>query len=161
MDLGVEGDLVRWTESFVSDRKVRLVLNGQEGSDHEVETGIPQGSPVYPILFTAYLSGLFRHVEEQVQGVKALSFVDDVAWTTKGNSEDDICQTLELAAAAAQEWAEANAVAFDTEKMEAILLSRRRKGRLQGHLPGASEQRAGNPVARRLARLPADAEGAS
>jgi len=111
----------------VSDRKVRLVLNGQEGSEHEVETGIPQGSPVSPILFTVYLSGLFKHVEEQVQGIKALSFVDDVAWTTEGDSDDDICQTLELAAAAAQEWAGANVIAFDTEETEAILLSRRRK----------------------------------
>jgi len=48
-------------------------------------------------------------------------------WTTEGESEDDISQTLELAATAAQEWVEANAVTFDTEKTEAILLSRRRK----------------------------------
>jgi len=95
---------------FVSDRKVRLVLNGQEGRDHEVETGIPQGSPVSPILFTAYLSGLFGYVEERVPGVKTLSFVDDVALTTGGDTEDGISQTLERAAAAAQEWAEANAV---------------------------------------------------
>jgi len=69
--------LVRWTESFLSDC---LVLNGQEGDNHEVETGIPQGSPVSPILFTVYLSGLFGYVEEWAPGVKALSFVDDVAW---------------------------------------------------------------------------------
>jgi len=121
------GHLVRWIESFVSDRKVHLVLNGQEGGTHEVETGIPQGSPVSPILSTVYLSGLFGYVEERVPGVKALSFVDDVAWTTEGDTEDDISRTLEQAAAAAQDWAEANAVSFDTEKTEAILLSRRRK----------------------------------
>jgi len=87
-------DLVRWTESFVSDHKVRLILNAQEGRDHEVETGIPQGSPVSPI-FTAYLSGLFGYVEERDPGVKALSFVNDVAWTTEGDNEDGISQTLE------------------------------------------------------------------
>ena len=92
MELGVEGDLVRWTESFVSDRKD---LNGQEGGNHEVETGILQGSPVSPILFTVYLSGLFGYVEERVPSVKALSFVDDVAWATEGDTEDDISQTLE------------------------------------------------------------------
>jgi len=92
-----------------------------------VESGIPQGSPVSPILFTVYLSGLFGYVEERVTGVKALSFVDDVAWTTEGDTVDDISPTLKQAAAAAQEWAEANAISFDTEKTEAILLSRRRK----------------------------------
>ena len=124
---GVESDLVRWTESFVGERKVRLVLNGQEGDDHEVDIGIPQGSPVSPIQFTVYLPGLFEHVEERVPDVKALSFVDDVAWTTADATEDGISETLERAATAAQEWAAANAVTFDTEETEAILLSRRRK----------------------------------
>jgi len=127
MTPGVESDLIRWTESLVSDRKVQLVLNGQEGDDHEADTGIPQGTPVSPIPFTVYLSVLFGYVEERVPGVKALSFVDDVAWTTQGTTEDNISESLEQAATAAQEWAAANAVSFDTEKTEAILLSRRRK----------------------------------
>ena len=53
--------------------------------------------------------------------------MDDVAWATEGATEDGISETLEQAATAAQEWAAANAVTFDTEKTEAILLSRRRK----------------------------------
>ena len=129
-----------------------------------MESGIPQGSPVSPILFTVYLSGLFGYVEERVTGVKALSFVDDVAWTTEGDTVDDISPTLKQAAAAAQEWAEANAIAFDTEKTEAILLSRRRKRKtpapprgiqVAGHGP---VQCAGHPMARHLARLPAHLE---
>ena len=108
-------------------RRVRLVLNGQEGIDHEVDTGIPQGSPVSPILFTVYLSGLFGYMEDRVPGIKALSFVDDVAWTTEGTTGNGISESLEQTAAAAQEWATANAVSFDTAKTEAILLSGRRK----------------------------------
>ena len=34
MQLVVENDLIRWTESFMSERKGRLVLNGQEGTGH-------------------------------------------------------------------------------------------------------------------------------
>ena len=44
----------------------------------------------------------------------------------QGETEDGISETLEQAAAAAQEWAETNAV---TQMTEAILLSRRRKRR--------------------------------
>jgi len=60
VELGIEPDLVRWTDPFMSDRSVRLVLEGREEEEHEVETGVPQGSPVAPILFTAYLSGIFN-----------------------------------------------------------------------------------------------------
>jgi len=41
--------------------------------------------------------------------------------------EDSLSAKLEEAATAAQEWADANAVSFDTSKTEAIVLSRRRK----------------------------------
>jgi len=58
---------------------------------------------------------------------KALSFVDDVAWLAEGDGANEISEILEKAAAASHEWAEANAVAFDAQKTEAIPLSRGRK----------------------------------
>jgi hypothetical protein len=44
-ELGLEPDLIRWTMSFMTDRQVRLVLDGEEGQANPVDTGIPQGSP--------------------------------------------------------------------------------------------------------------------
>jgi len=88
--------------SFMSERKVRLVINGQVGGDHPVNTGIPQGPPASPILFTIYLSRLFEYVERRA-GVKALSFVDDVEWLAEGKMEDSICDKLEMAATFAQQ----------------------------------------------------------
>ena len=54
-------DLVRWADSL-SGRKVKLVLGGREVGEYEVEAGVPQGSPVAPILSTAYLSKVFEYV---------------------------------------------------------------------------------------------------
>jgi len=59
MQLEVENDFVRWTESFMCQRIVRLYINGQEGANHKVNTGIPWGSPAWAILFAVYVSGLF------------------------------------------------------------------------------------------------------
>jgi len=39
--LEIEPDLVRWTEGFMSERRVRLVINGQEGTDRDIDTGSP------------------------------------------------------------------------------------------------------------------------
>jgi len=39
--LGIQQDLIRWTGSFMRNRKVRLVLDGTEGEAYEVDTGIP------------------------------------------------------------------------------------------------------------------------
>ena len=57
--LGIDGDLVAWTKSFLTDRKVQLVIDGHENKEREIETGIPQGSPVSPILFLVYINGGF------------------------------------------------------------------------------------------------------
>jgi len=101
LHLEAEHDLVMWTESFMSEWNVRLVINGQGEEDHEANTGIPQGSPVSPILFTIYLSGLFGYMEDKVPDIKPLSFVDDVAWLAEGKSEDVLSTRLEEAAKAA------------------------------------------------------------
>ena len=42
-ELGIVPDLIRWTDSFMSDRRVKFVLEGREGEEYEVETGVPQG----------------------------------------------------------------------------------------------------------------------
>jgi len=125
--LGVEADLVRWTLSFMTERRVRLVLDGKEGEAHEVQTDIPQGSPVAPILFITYLSGIFEEVERRCEGVKALSFADDIAWWADGATEEEVAERLSRAGEVAGEWADKNGVTFDHHKSEAMLFSRKRR----------------------------------
>jgi hypothetical protein len=44
-----------------------------------VEAGVPQGSPVSPILFAIHTAGLIKWVDVTVQA-EALSIVDDLGW---------------------------------------------------------------------------------
>jgi len=54
------------------------VLDGELGEPNQVDTGVPQGSPAAPVLFTTYLSGVFDAVEMAVPGTSGLAFVDDI-----------------------------------------------------------------------------------
>jgi len=51
-----------------------------------MEAGVPQCPPVLSILFAIHTAGLIQSVEERVQGVEGLSFIDDLGWvgTWKG-----------------------------------------------------------------------------
>ena len=71
-ELGVEADLIRWTISFMTDRRVRLVLDGEVGDPNAVDTGVPQGSPAALILFVTYLSGIFDAVEQAARQQRAV-----------------------------------------------------------------------------------------
>jgi len=125
--LGIEPDLIRWTGSFMSDRQVKLVLDGQTGKANPVDTGIPQGSPVAPILFTTYLSGIFDKVEAAVPGIRGLSFVDDISWWADTADSKAVAAKLSAVATASIEWAVENGVAFDYGKTEAALFHKKRK----------------------------------
>ncbi len=40
-DLGIDTDLVEWTKSFLTDRKIQLVIDGHDNKKRDIETGIP------------------------------------------------------------------------------------------------------------------------
>jgi len=126
--LEVENDLARWAESFMSHRKVRLCINGQEGADRPGgQHWDPPGLPGFTHPFYHLRVWSFQLCGDRVPGVKALSFVDDVAWLVEDKDEDSLSARLEEATTVAQEWANANAVCFDTSKTEAVVLSGRRR----------------------------------
>ena len=50
-EMGFEADLVRWVQSFMEGRQVIMSMDGKERDSMDVETGVPQGSPVSPVLF--------------------------------------------------------------------------------------------------------------
>ena len=50
-----EADLVRWVESCMEERKVILLMDRKVGDSMDEEMGVPQGSPVSPVLFVVYL----------------------------------------------------------------------------------------------------------
>jgi hypothetical protein len=128
-EMGFEADLVRWVEGFMEDRKVIMSMDRREGDIVDVETGVPQGSPVSPVLFVIYLSGLFGEVEQEKEdcGREGTSFVNDVAWVVEGEDVGVGTQRLKRCAAKAQIWAKENACEFDIETTEAMLFTRRRR----------------------------------
>ena len=47
----MNGDLIQWTESFLPERMVEMIIMCSGTKRHPVDGGVPQASPVSPILF--------------------------------------------------------------------------------------------------------------
>ena len=53
-NMGLEENLVEWMDSFMSDSRVIMSIDGQDDGPREVTTGLPQGSPILPVLSATY-----------------------------------------------------------------------------------------------------------
>ena len=40
VDIGIDGDLIKWTRLFLTDRMVQLVITGRDNKERTIETGI-------------------------------------------------------------------------------------------------------------------------
>ena len=134
VELGIDGDLVTWTGSFLTDQKIQLVIDGHDNKEREIETGIPQGVPVSPILFLIYISGVFNKVLKTSPLVTSLSFVDDLGFIASGSSVKEIVEALEKVAQEVIELGRLNAVTYDTSETEAVFFSKYHRQRLNKQL---------------------------
>ena len=59
---GINGDLLKLIESFLSDRYQRVVLNGQTSKWNKITAGVPQGSILGPLFFLIYINDLLSQL---------------------------------------------------------------------------------------------------
>jgi ribonuclease HI len=113
--LGLPLSLIAWVFTFLSKRLLRLAFDGKIEEFVEIVTGIPQGSPISPILFLIYIRNLFKS-----NSIRYLSYIDDIALIASSKSYSMNCKILEREIKQITEIGFQNAIKFDLAKTELI-----------------------------------------
>ncbi|KAG6988623.1 putative RNA-directed DNA polymerase from transposon X-element [Fusarium oxysporum f. sp. conglutinans] len=112
--------LARWAGSIMSGRSARVRYQDTLTSSSPLECGLPQGSPVSPILFLLYTEPIYRLGNPQGR----FGYADDTAIQSIG---DTIDETTAMASGAIDDmvrWGATNGVSFDSKKTEVMHFSR-------------------------------------
>jgi hypothetical protein len=102
----------------MSNRYIQLTFDGEKSERTAIETGIPQGSPVSPILFLIYIRFLFKETDNIK--IRIPSYLDDIVILAKSDTLENNCQILENIAKKLIHWGQNNRIEFDREKTDLI-----------------------------------------
>jgi hypothetical protein len=80
-----------------------LVIDSHANDETPINSGLPQGSPVSPVLFMLYIQLLAAAIKAAVPGIQGISFMDDQGLITAASSVKEAYKTLQQAAKVAIE----------------------------------------------------------
>ena len=63
---GVSGGLLKPFENYLHNRKQRVVLNGTYSDYSIIESGVPQGSVLGPLLFLIYINDFEKNIKSNI-----------------------------------------------------------------------------------------------
>ena len=86
---GISGQLLKLFQNYLNNRKQRVVINGFQADYSNIESGVPQGSVLGPLLFLIYINDLERNIKSNVN-----FFADDTMFFSIIN--DPILSASEL-----------------------------------------------------------------
>ncbi|GAA5995160.1 hypothetical protein JCM11641_007792, partial [Rhodosporidiobolus odoratus] len=109
----------KFVKSWMEDRRVKLLFEGKESGWIEWASGLPQGSPLSPIIFLLYNSQLLR--DAQTDFSYGYGWVDDLNILAWGRTVEQAVSNAQKLTPNLEGWSKTHATAFETTKTTVTL----------------------------------------
>jgi ribonuclease HI len=120
----IPNQIARLVHSFCSNRKASVMVNGVESETMDiVHAGLPQGSPLSPILFLFYNADLITGKLSSTLG--KMAFVDDfTVWVSSPTTRRNINRLRGGIIPMVERWCKTSGATFEPDKTQLIHFSR-------------------------------------
>ena len=126
---GIRGEVLRWIESYLNDRRQRVVVNGKSDEWTDVTYRIPQGSVLGPILFVIYINDMPDGLSSEI-----FLFADDTKIFKEIKQKRD-CDLLQNDLNFMQLWTDIWLLRFHSQKCHAMTIGVRKTNLVEYSLP--------------------------
>ena len=66
---GIKGKIHKWLTNFLTARSMRTIVEGEKSNETTVDSGLPQGTVLGPILFLCHINDLPDSVTSSVKTI--------------------------------------------------------------------------------------------
>ena len=117
--VGFKSKVLSWLSSYLSERRQRVVLNGQASEWTVVEAGVPQGSILGPLLFLLYINDIVNEIRSNIR-----LFADDTSLYIIVDTPDNAAEIMNTDLHSIYRWSEEWLVDFNASKTFTMTVSR-------------------------------------
>ena len=121
-EAGISGKLLNWFQSYLTNRKQRVVIEGAASILKELLAGVPQGSILGPLLFILYVNEL-----AELENLEIRLYADDATLYVTYDDAQTAATHLINSLEQVQRWATSWFVKFNPTKSESLTITRKRQ----------------------------------
>ena len=118
----VSHNIACWVKSFLESRSTTIKLQEYTAPSMPIQTGVPQGSCISPILYLFYNADLIEACK--TEDTEAVGYIDDVSILAVGPSAQRNCKDLKRIHREAEKWARKHGSQFAPAKYELVHFTR-------------------------------------
>jgi hypothetical protein len=126
---GISSQLMKWITSWISNRRQKVIINGEESEWTPVTSGVPQGSVLGPLLFVIFINDLPEHV---ISSLLLLYADDSKVYKEIKCAEDHLALQADLNSMS--EWSKEWLLEFAPDKLKRVTISRKQYQKRMYHV---------------------------
>ena len=119
----MRGSLLKWFESYLSERKQYVFCNGYKSDVASISCGVPQGSVLGPLLFLLYINDL-PNISCKL---KFFLFADDTNIYYESTDLKELEKTVNQELKLLSQWLNVNRLALNVKKTNFVIFRSNRK----------------------------------